>query len=369
MARWGLEQKTVVNAAFAVVAVVCLLKILRRKRGVISDLSKLRSLQGFKVTEKLKTKQNEFAAFLGYFGDKNDSAKAIVKVRKIMPKDLHKQLSNMHNFYCKGQNKGWGWFTCGLDAPSYCLDVFFPRILNLPFKEEKSLIKKLAARLRAKTYEFVVESPDDYERATKSWIESIPESDANWVKNLTTALGDKPRGVWDLDEDKVKEKILWSDPNPETGFVLCPDPKWKSHPKLMSEAKKNPKSSHLERMYFLAMPVRQDLRTLRDLRGEHLPLLKNIRDKSLEMIAEVYRVPRERIRVFVHYLPQFYYFHVHFAALAIDYGIFAGKAKLFDEVISNLEMDGEYYRKATLGYTLPKNHSLQKKLLACQKKN
>jgi len=359
------EQKVVVNAAVVVVTVVCLWKIFRRERDVTSDLSKLRSLKGFKVTEKLKHKPNEFASFLGTFGDSKDSPQAIVKVRQTMPKDLHRELGNMRDFYCKGQNKGWGWFRCALSAPSYYLDVFCPRVLNLSKSKETALINKLAARLRAKTYEIVTETPDDYERLTKPWIDSIPESDVNWVRNIVTALGEEPRGVWDLKKDKVSEKILWSDPNPETGFVLCPDPKWKAHPKLMSEVKANPKAVRSDKLYFLAMPVRQDLRTIRDLRGEHLPLLKNIRDKSLEMINEVYGVPRERLRVFIHYLPQFYYFHVHITALSIDYGIFIGKAKLFDEVIGNLELDGDFYRKATLGYTLPTNHKLLKQRSSC----
>jgi len=368
MSRWLLERKTVVNAAVVAVVFVCFWKILKRKEAGISDLSKLRSLRGFKVTEKLKLKANEFAAYLGKFGDADDAAWAVVKVRQTMPRHLDKQLGKLQDFQCKGQNKSWGYFRCGLAVPTYCLDVYYPRILNLPKAEERALIFKLANRLRAKTYEFVLETPDEFLRITKPWIDSIPKSDVDWVRNLVTKIGDEPREVWNLEHDKINEKILWSDPNPDTGFVLCPDPKWKSHPKLMSDAKANPKASRLDKLYILAMPVREDLRSLRDLRGEHLPLLKNIRDKSLEIIKEVYGVSKEQLRVFVHYLPQFYYFHVHFASLSIDYGIFIGKAKLFDEVITNLELDGDYYKKATLGCTLPTNHALTKKRHASDKK-
>jgi m7GpppX diphosphatase len=38
-------------------------------------------------------------------------------------------------------------------------------------------------------------------------------------------------------------------------------------------------------------------------------MLRNILDQGLRSIREVYGVEPERIRVYVHYLPQFFHFH------------------------------------------------------------
>ena len=42
---------------------------------------------------------------------------------------------------------------------------------------------------------------------------------------------------------------------------------------------------------------------------DHLPLLRNILTETYETIEMVYGVDKEKIRAYVHYLPQFYHFH------------------------------------------------------------
>lgn len=60
------------------------------------------------------------------------------------------------------------------------------------------------------------------------------------------------------------ERVIFRDDDPETGFVLVPDLKWDQ--------------KELENLYVLAIVKRRGILTLRDLRAEHLPMLRNILD-------------------------------------------------------------------------------------------
>ncbi len=52
--------------------------------------------------------------------------------------------------------------------------------------------------------------------------------------------------------------------------------------------------------------MRGDIRSLRDLRAEHLPLLKNIRDKTLALVPVQFPgVASDEVRLFVHYHPSY----------------------------------------------------------------
>lgn len=65
-------------------------------------------------------------------------------------------------------------------------------------------------------------------------------------------------------------------------------------------------------LYCLALPTQRDLFSIRDLTGEHLPLLKAMRDESLAAIESTFGVKKEKILSYFHYQPTFYHLHVHF---------------------------------------------------------
>ena len=56
--------------------------------------------------------------------------------------------------------------------------------------------------------------------------------------------------------------MVYSDPDPHTGFVLVPDMKWDQ--------------KGTENLYMQALVRRKGILSMRELSGEHLPLLKNI---------------------------------------------------------------------------------------------
>ena len=170
-----------------------------------------------------------------------------------------------------------------------------------------------------------------------------------------------------LDLSKERERVLFNDTDPETGFLLNVDTKWKTHPKCTEDAteRKLWKGHEAIRdLYCLAICHRRDIRSLRDLTAAHLPLLRNIRDVGVDTVCDVYGVQPHELRVFVHYQPQFYHFHVHFTRLHSDLGCQVERAHLLQDIIDTLEADGNAYaKKLTLYYQLKANDKLLAKLV------
>ncbi|KAF9575274.1 hypothetical protein EC968_003626 [Mortierella alpina] len=118
-----------------------------------------------------------------------------------------------------------------------------------------------------------------------------------------------------------------------------------------------------------AISQRGDIRSLRDLRAEHLPLLKNIRDKILALIPTQFPgVASDEVRLFVHYHPSYYHFHVHITHVSATVaGSTVGQSHLLDTIIDNIEnIDPEYYSKASIRFALGVNHALYKLITESQ---
>eukprot|EP00953_Heterococcus_sp_UTEX-ZZ885_P016289 9165-Heterococcus_DN1.PRE.3 len=101
--------------------------------------------------------------------------------------------------------------------------------------------------------------------------------------------------LWNvLDGKKEQERILYTDEDPVNGFLLNVDTKWRSHPnceKVPKEqwARHAASSKHTAHCAANSLPKNKiivihlkplrGLHTLRDITGEHLPLLKEIDER------------------------------------------------------------------------------------------
>jgi m7GpppX diphosphatase len=85
--------------------------------------------------------------------------------------------------------------------------------------------------------------------------------------------------------------VLFADPDPEHGFVLLPDMKWDGRAPAA--------------LYLLALARAPGLRSLRDLRRAHLPLLTAVRATAARVAAEKWGLPHGALRMFVHYQPSY----------------------------------------------------------------
>jgi hypothetical protein len=94
----------------------------------------------------------------------------------------------------------------------------------------------------------------------------------------------------------------------------------------------------------LVFPFNDELRTIRNLKKSHIPLLKRMKAKAIEVISKyIEKLDETNLHCEFHYLPSTYHLHLH---------IGLGKnttnrpnVHKFDEVISNLESDTNYYIK------------------------
>nr|KAG5688890.1 hypothetical protein BaRGS_016458 [Batillaria attramentaria] len=86
-----------------------------------------------------------------------------------------------------------------------------------------------------------------------------------------------------LEKKTESDRIVFEDPDPETGFILLPDMKWNR--------------SDLESLYLVAIVHKHGIHSIRDLRREHLPLLKNILVKGKAAIKEKFNIPGSKLRL------------------------------------------------------------------------
>jgi m7GpppX diphosphatase len=78
-------------------------------------------------------------------------------------------------------------------------------------------------------------------------------------------------------------------------------------------------------------------------------MLKRMLQDSMAAIEQHTGIPRDQVMAYVHYPPSVYQLHVHFS---YPYGQFchrdAYRVHSLETIINNLEIDSDYYAKATL---------------------
>ncbi|KAK6756511.1 hypothetical protein RB195_014742 [Necator americanus] len=183
---------------------------------------------------------------------------------------------------------------------------------------------KVIAKYRQEEKFVIRETAEDYLTITVEYIEKY-QMNLQWVYNV-------------LSKRKEAERIIYEDPDPHNGFILAPDIKWDG--------------IALENLYVLAMIHRRGVRSIRDLTADDLPMLENLRTQSLTAIREKYGVRPDQIRAYFHYQPSFFHLHVHFVSLKYDApATTVISAVLLDDVINNIQLIPNYYKKATLTFT------------------
>ncbi|KAK9837321.1 hypothetical protein WJX81_006094 [Elliptochloris bilobata] len=270
------------------------------------------------IFELLDEPKTASIAVLGRFGDDAEQAVVLLSRTAFAPdhaQDILRSLLGVkrlfqNDVYTKG---------CGSPAPPVFnvvnFDIIYPAT-------EKHISKHTA-----QTYKMAQEDPELYAAATLPFINAIPAQRLAWVYNI-------------LEKRAEVDRLIFEDPDEETGFMLHPDLKWDQ--------------SQAQSLYCIALCVRRDLRCLRDLNASHLPLLHNIRSKCHQAVLDRYGVGSHHLRLFIHYPPSYYHLHVHVAHVQLDggAGMAAGKAHLLDDVIDSITLLPDYYARRTLSFTI-----------------
>lgn len=191
---------------------------------------------------------------------------------------------------------------------------------------------------------FVRETPETYEEIIKPYIDEMYQAGRlKWVYNILHQGAEADRVVF---KDFAEE-------NKSDGIVILPDMKWDG--------------VNLDALYLVAIVYRDDLKSIRDLRPNDRDWLKKLNTKIKTIIPACYHyaIRADELRIFVHYQPSYYHFHIHVVNIkhpGLGDGIAAGKAILLDDVIEDLKYLGPNgYMNKTLAYVIGDNHDLWKK--------
>ncbi|XP_025414554.1 m7GpppX diphosphatase [Sipha flava] len=219
-------------------------------------------------------------------------------------------------------------FSC---VPPFNENIAFNKMDLIYPASEKHILK-----FSSQPIYLVQETEDIYQNITLPHILSNSLS-LQWVYNCLEYKSEKEKIKYDTASENQK-----NDDN--DGFILLPDLKW---------------SGKISELYLLAIVKKRNIKSLRDLTADHLQLLKNILNKGSAAIFKLYGVELSQLRIYVHYQPSFYHFHVHFTYLMHKpVGINVEKAHLLTTIINNIEMQGNYYQKAMLNYTIKESDPL-----------
>lgn len=191
----------------------------------------------------------------------------------------------------------------------------------------------------------VTETPEIYRDSIRPYMSAKREEGRlNWVFNIL-------EGRTEQEDVILREK--GPDGTEEGGFLVLPDLNWD---------RKTMGSLHL-----LALVMRRDIWSLRDLKKKHIPWLKYLRERLLEETVRVYpQLETDQLKLYVHckfYFwcfgtwgiwllmwlccidqPTYYHFHVHVVNVMLEAGATQATGKAFglENIISQLEtLDGD----------------------------
>ncbi len=171
-------------------------------------------------------------------------------------------------------------------------------------------------------YRVVVETPEIYRDKVRPLMQAYREEGRlNWIYNI-------------IEGRKEVEDVIYRTPlgrDGDEGFLMLPNLHWDR--------------KTIEALYLLAIVERRDIWSLRDLKKKHVPWLKHMRAKLVDATVEAYpQIDTDQLKLFCHYHPTYYHFHVHVVHVMLDATATqsVGKAIGLEAIIEQLEsMSGD----------------------------
>lgn len=213
-----------------------------------------------------------------------------------------------------GDNDIYRWYLAN-SLPDNSIDQPTPPDLkiNLIYPSTEKHIKKYSfQQIRS-----VTETPEAFARFVRPYMHKCREEGRlNWVFNI-------------LDGKAEQENVLFrsQEPDAKDDYLLLPDLNWDR--------------KTIGGLHLLALPIRRDIWSVRDLKKQDVPWLRNLRSTLTSTVARLYPgAEADMLKFYVHYQPTYYHFHVHVVHVNTDAtGTQAvGKALGLDHIISQLEI-------------------------------
>jgi m7GpppX diphosphatase len=224
--------------------------------------SKLADLSKFVLGEVLRH-DDSLTVLVGTFKGEDQEKKAVVKLTPVKPDALTlwpklklslKSESGAEYAYYDAQTSLLSALFAS-SRESFSCEVIFPAS---QFQID---------RCRPTRFVTFSETPAMYEEVTCPFIkERVGDgSSLSWLYNV-------------LDGSKEQERLLADDPDPITGFIINIDTKWRSHPNPQEVPRETWKDcTNVDELYCLGIVRQRGIATVRDLRQEHVGMLKRMR--------------------------------------------------------------------------------------------
>lgn len=183
-------------------------------------------------------------------------------------------------------------------------------------KDNKRIHKKIKIESVTQSFSNVeikvkIESYNDYKQL------KVEDENKVWAYNI-------------IDHVAEMENIIYEDKY----IILIPDYKW---------------NKSIDNLHILCFFKDKKLYSIRELTSLHIDILENSIKNCKKCIKEKYEISEDNLIVFFHYHPSVWQLHLHFTNIkSISNSILIPRAHLANQVIENLKIDSDYYKKVKL---------------------
>jgi hypothetical protein len=210
-------------------------------------------------------------------------------------------------------------------------------------------------------YVLVSETPTLYASASVSeFIEQeVRRPSKQWIASIIAGVQEKDQVILRTHEfvllpDTERVNRYW---NPHTSVTRAslappqPSRQWRKATCATRTCTPPPRETRNQKptLNWLGIVLDLGVRTMRDLRGEHAPMLSRMLESAMSTIEAQAGIPRDQVMAYVHYPPSVYQLHVHFS---YPYGQYchrdAYRVHSLQTIINNLQIDPLYYDNTTL---------------------
>jgi m7GpppX diphosphatase len=231
-----------------------------------------------------------------------------------------------------GENDIYRWYLANSLADNSADQPTPPDLkINLIYPSTDKHIKKYSFQQSR----YVIETAETYAKHVRTYMSRCREEGRlAWVFNI-------------LDGKSEQENVLYrsKESRPEDDYILLPDLNWD---------RKTVGGLHL-----LALVVRRDIWSVRDLKKRDVVWLQRLRQTLALTVSKLYPgVEQDMLKFYIHYQPTYYHFHVHIVHVNLDPTATqaVGKALSLDHIISQLANmsgdEGAGMHNVDLSYTI-----------------
>ena len=146
----------------------------------------------------------------------------------------------------------------------------------------------------------------------------IIKQDLSWIDNIINGISES-------------EKVVYNDDD----IVFLPDLKWTNE--IISD------------MYYLVIFKNKNLKSIRDLNQDHLPLLGRVKEICINKIKELHNINANQLRLYFHYYPSFWQLHLHINLITKAWhGALIDNGHQLSNVMTNIKLVNDYYQKVDI---------------------